>query len=150
MTVRQQLTLGSALAGLLIACTPNPSAQPAQEQPSSSAEATSHNTPKSSASSSIIDGETYQVLLPQAPNELLKVEPKVGYKVNKDFPHRVTLKGPSESVVNGSHTESLLTFSVQEGAACPEKQCKAVADFSICNDQMCKLYRGVELSWSAP
>lgn len=104
------------------------------------------DTQTKSSSSSIMDGETYQILLPQKKGEAIKIQPKVGYKVNKDFPHRLTLLDPKTEIL-GEHSESLLSFSLTEGS-CKER-CKGSADFSICNDQMCKLYRDIHVSWSA-
>ena len=148
MNLRSKMRVGLCVSALLVACTPKPSAQPSAQE--ASAEPTTTASSSSVVTGAIVDGETYQVLLPQKAGEPLKVQPKIGYKVNKDFPHRFVLKGSSNLEVKGEHTEALLSFSLTGEPSCPDKQCKGSADFSICNDQMCKLYRGIDLAWSAP
>jgi len=148
MNLRSKISTGLCVSALLMACTQKPSAQPAEKAGSSTSAVKASNSPVTTGA--LVDGETYQVLLPQRAGEPLKVQPKIGYKVNKDFPHRFVLKGTSDLEVKGEHTEALLSFSFTGESSCPDKQCKGTADFSICNDQMCKLYRGVDIAWSAP
>ena len=142
MTIKPLSLLLVSLAALLSACTKDskPTTTPAEStqeaQPSTSAPA---------AQGAVLDGETYELFYPTAKGAPIKVSPKPGFKVNQDFPHRLKVK---ESEVTGAIGDKELTFAL-EGQRC-EGTCEASADFSICNDQMCKLYRDVKLSWSAP
>ena len=99
----------------------------------------------------VIDGETYQVFLPAAPGAAVRVLAKPGFKPNADYPHRLTIKGATNPEVSGEIggviSGEALTFAAAPAAGA---QVTASADFSICNDQMCKLYRDVQLSWVAP
>jgi hypothetical protein len=97
----------------------------------------------------VIDGETYQLITPQKKGEPLRVQAKAGYKVNDDFPHRLVVKSsPKEVSVTGVKSAGELSFATSS-LSCEGSSCEGSADFSICNDQMCKLYRDVAVSWSA-
>jgi PBP1b-binding outer membrane lipoprotein LpoB len=97
----------------------------------------------------VVDGETYQLITPQKQGEPLRVQAKAGYKVNDDFPHRLLIKSsPKDVSVEGVKSAGELRFATST-LSCEGDQCKGSADFSICNDQMCKLYRDVAVSWSA-
>jgi hypothetical protein len=100
----------------------------------------------------VIDGETYQVFLPTTPGAAVRVLAKPGFKPNADYPHRLTLKGPSPNPEVSGEIGGVISGEALTFAAAPASgaQVAASADFSICNDQMCKLYRAVELSWVAP
>ena len=92
----------------------------------------------------VLDGETYELFYPQQAGAAISVRPKPGFKVNKDFPHRLKLK---DAEVTGEIKPEQLEFAIASASASCEGTCEASADFSICNDQMCKLYRDVKLSW---
>ena len=143
------VTCSLLLGALTFACTPKPEAKVAQDSPAT--KQVSGERAQALVTGAVVDGETYQIMLPQAKGEALKVLPKVGYKVNKDFPHRLMLKSesPEGISVTGAHTEQELSFALTEGLTCASGRCEGSADFSICNDQMCKLYRGVSVAWGA-
>ncbi len=122
------------------------------QKPAHAAEGQSAAAPAASATpAGVIDGETYQVFPPAAAGAPLRVLAKPGFKPNADYPHRLVLKGAAEGAegaeVAGEIKGEALTFAAAPASGA---QVAATADFSICNDQMCKLYRGVELSWVAP
>ena len=143
MTMKPFSLLLVSLAALLSACTKDskPTATPAE----STQEAQASTSSAPAAQGAVLDGETYELFYPTAKGSPIKVSPKPGFKVNQDFPHRLKVK---EAEVTGALGDKELTFAL-EGQTC-EGTCEASADFSICNDQMCKLYRDVKLSWSAP
>ena len=90
------------------------------------------------------EGDTFIVHLPKASQKgqgSLKIESKLGYKVNENFPHRAEFKlSPSQTLTAQTKKEKhRLTFTTTEGDI--SKMGTSVAlSFSICNDQMCKLY----------
>ena len=91
------------------------------------------------------EGDTFIVHLPQAKEGVpssLKIESKLGYKVNENFPHRAEFKvGAAAKITAQTKKEKhRLTFTTAEGDI--SKLGTSVAlSFSICNDQMCKLYK---------
>ena len=90
------------------------------------------------------EGDTFVVHLPQAQKEgvsSLKIESKLGYKVNENFPHRAEFKiGSTKNItVQGKREKHRLTFTPTEGDISKIGTSVALS-FSICNDQMCKLY----------
>ena len=90
------------------------------------------------------EGDTFIVHLPKASQKgqgSLKIESKLGYKVNENFPHRAEFKlSASQTLTAQTKKEkNRLTFTTTEGDI--SKMGTSVAlSFSICNDQMCKLY----------
>ena len=113
-----------------------------------------------SANSKVIDGDTYQVILPASEVKGLQVEqviriiPKPGYKANKDFPHRLKITSSpkvqaTQEEVKGEMKETTLQYAVSLNLSSGEHAVQGVADFSICNENMCKLYRGEALQWAA-
>ena len=159
------LTLSSfALGG----CSPktqssSPSKSSTSQSSVSQKKTSSTSTPSktSSPSSKLIqDGETYQVYYPQAAlsspsgQHVVKVIPKPGYKVNQDFPHRMVINPTAklkfeQTSLTGSFTKKELAYTVKLQGEKGTHTVNAVADFSICNDAMCKLYRGTKLAWTA-
>ena len=109
-----------------------------------SAETAKAPTQQAKGVQGVLDGETYELFYPQQEGAPISVRPKPGFKVNKDFPHRLKLKGAE---VTGEIKPEQLEFAIASATASCEGSCEGSADFSICNDQMCKLYRDVKLSW---
>ena len=124
------------------------------------AQSTSAPPASSLDSSRVIDGDTYQIILPDSDLTSLEVEqvirviPKPGYKANKDFPHRLKVTSSPEVQVaqdefKGELKETALQYAVSLKLSSGEHAIKGIADFSICNENMCKLYRGEALQWTA-
>ena len=120
------------------------------------------NTASSSTktSTSMFDGETYQIYYPtevlsdHKGQQTIKIIPKPGYKVNQDFPHRLQVN-PSTSIkvntdkIDGKITQKQLHYYVAIEGQNGKHDLKAKADFSICNENMCKLYRAEDFKWTA-
>ena len=106
-----------------------------------------------------MDGETYQIYYPSKPlnstqgQQTIKVIPKPGYKVNLDFPHRIKV-APSETLkiekpnLKGEITQKQLHYKVNVEGKNGKHSLQAKADFSICNESMCKLYRATPVEWT--
>ena len=119
------------LSGLLIsACTP---------KTHTSSEET--NQQQKSQRKAGADEDTYTVSLPKNGSEFM-IKPKLGFKINADFPHRAILKagGIVETAVT-DHTEKRLIFKMIAESKLPTAGVEAETSFSVCNDQMCKLYK---------
>ncbi len=89
-------------------------------------------------------------------NALLKVTPGAGFKMNKEFPVKLKLKPGTDwkvakeelKVADVKLNESALEFPLSLTPNVSGRvKLEALADFSVCNDQSCKLIRGLELSW---
>ena len=141
-----QLIVLLSFCCLMISC--KDKAQPASTAPVSP-----------SASSKVIDGDTYQVILPDSEvkglqvEQLIRIIPKPGYKANKDFPHRLKVTSSpkvqaTQEEVKGELKETTLQYAVSLKLSSGEHVIKGIADFSICNENMCKLYRGEALQWA--
>ena len=90
------------------------------------------------------EGDTFVVHLPESKNGAsvaLKIESKLGYKVNENFPHRAEFKvGSAQKITAQTKKEKhRLTFTTSESDI-SKIGTSVVLSFSICNDQMCKLY----------
>ena len=87
---------------------------------------------------------------------LIEIAPLPGYKMNKDFPSRLKL-APSEGVTvnkpvlnkgDADLSEAMLRFKVPfVASAAGTTDMSGTADFSVCNESSCKLYRGEQISW---
>ena len=86
----------------------------------------------------------------------ITVVPLDGYKMNKDFPSSLVVKAPENVKVKKDNlaagdaqlTDQSLTFPIDFAAAKPVVDFTATANFSVCNERTCKLYRGEELAWT--
>lgn len=152
---------------LLGGCSPTAPTPDAQNQvkgePTPSTKSTPDASQKAQKTSStpnkMVDGETYFIYYPTTPlssskgQQTIKVVPKPGYKVNLEFPHRIqvapssTLKVKSASVL-GKITKKQLHYQVDVEGQNGEHTLQAKADFSICNEEMCKLYRATPVKWT--
>lgn len=87
---------------------------------------------------------------------VIEVTPGPGYKVNLDFPAKLTFS-PPEGVTaekkafdkgDAELTEKALRFNVPfTAAAAGTISLSGTADFSVCNDNTCKLIRDEKLAW---
>ena len=87
----------------------------------------------------------------------IKIVPLDGYKMNKDFPNSLKLT-PHKSAEfkktdfapgDAQLSDQLLSFSVDFTANTAGKiDLTAIANFSVCNDRVCKLFRGEKLAWA--
>ena len=110
-------------------------------KPSHQSSSTKSDPGHVASDTSAIDADTYTVSLPTAKTPLT-VTPKPGYKINADFPHRAILSaGDLKETANVDHTEKRLIFNATKEGKFPTKGVKADLSFSVCNDQMCKLYK---------
>jgi multidrug efflux pump subunit AcrB len=137
---------------------------PAKSTPAKSIQvsSTKANTtqPTVKTPTTLVDGETYQIYYPTTPlttnqgQQTIKIIPKPGYKVNQEFPHRIqvspskTLKVKTESI-QGKITQKQLHYQISVEGKGGKHSLKAKADFSICNEEMCKLYRAEPVEWTA-
>ena len=157
-----------ALSHLGVACTPDPKSMDASSKAKSKSSSKVTSTPvtqaviaptgkipsaamlgtltsgKTSGAKLTREGDTFIVHLPQATegvSSALKIESKLGYKVNENFPHRAEFKvGPTQKITAQTKKEKhRLTFTTAEGDISKIGTSVALS-FSICNDQMCKLY----------
>ena len=87
---------------------------------------------------------------------LIEISPLPGYKMNKDFPSRlkvaphegVTLTKPVLGKADADLSEAMLRFKVPfVVSAAGSADMSGTADFSVCNESSCKLYRGEQISW---
>lgn len=120
-----------------LACTPKNTIS----QSENSTETTNQDTKMPTASVTNMDAETYSVNLPKS-GQVLTIIPKPGYKVNADFPHRAHyIASETKEVALTQHNEKELSFKASETTKLPQSGIKAETSFSICNDQMCKMYK---------
>ena len=128
------LTLSTTFS--LWACKPSEkSAEPATQIKTNSP------APQPNSGDSSVDADTYTVSLPTSETPLT-IKPKPGYKINADFPHRAILSaGATQATASVDHTEKRLIFKTAAKDALPKTGVKAELSFSVCNDQMCKLYK---------
>jgi len=137
-------SLAASLVLSLSACSKDKKPESASTQPDQTAHTAQPAQTSAQQAKGVLDGETYELFYPQQKGAAISVRPKPGFKVNKDFPHRLKIKGAE---VTGEIKPEQLEFAVASATASCEGTCEGSADFSICNDQMCKLYRDVKLSW---
>jgi hypothetical protein len=92
----------------------------------------------------------------QEATSIIEITPNAGYKMNIEFPVRVSLTKkdgikakPNYGLPDAELTEKVLRFKVPYTA---EKagtiEVEGLADFSVCNPQACKLVRGEQIAWS--
>ena len=148
---------------LLGGCSPQSSVPPTQKE---TQKETQKSTPTVSSQKStpqgstfMVDGETYQIYYPTKPlnanqgQQIIKVVPKPGYKVNQDFPHRMKVS-PSQtlkikaSTLKGEITQKQLHYTMNIEGENGKHALQGTADFSICNESMCKLYRATPVEWT--
>ncbi len=117
------------------ACSPKNTSEPAPAPPQTSKDKSSTETRQT------LDADTYTVSLPQSDTPLT-INPKPGYKINADFPHRAILTaGEITETALTDHNEKRLLFKLPKETKLPNVGIKADLSFSVCNDQMCKLYK---------
>ena len=88
-----------------------------------------------------VDDETYTVTLPKAGGSLV-ITAKDGYKINADFPHRAIFTAADiKEEAKTDRGDKKLKFAKASESKLPAQGVKAEASFSVCNDQMCKLYK---------
>ena len=86
----------------------------------------------------------------------ITVVPLDGYKMNKDFPSSLVVVAPEGVKVKKENlaandaqlTDQALTFPIDFAAPKPAVDFTATANFSVCNERTCKLYRGEKLAWT--
>lgn len=110
--------------------------------------------------SNVIEKDTFRIIYPTQENksgaikQSIKIIAKSGYKVNTDFPARIKIN-PAKKLkftaneLNGELKDKKLVYTVDFEAPLGTHQISATADFSICDDSSCQLYRGEKLSWAA-
>lgn len=87
------------------------------------------------------DDETYTVSLPTDGGPLL-IKAKAGYKINADFPHRAIFSyADIKEEAKTDRSDKKLSFTKASESKLPTQGVKAETSFSVCNDQMCKLYK---------
>lgn len=92
----------------------------------------------------------------KAATSIVEVTPAPGYKMNKDFPTRLKVE-PVEGVTLARSefekedielSEEALRFEIPfTPAAAGKLDLSAAADFSVCNENACKLIRDEKLAW---
>lgn len=92
----------------------------------------------------------------QPAQSVIEVTPTPGYKMNLEFPSRLKLDAPAGAALAKAElgrddveiTEQALRFTV---AYTPEQAGKldlaGAADFSVCNENACKLVRDEKVAW---
>ena len=93
----------------------------------------------------------------KASSTTVKIVPLDGYKMNKDFPNSLKLdankvaKFKKTDFASGDAqlSDQLLSFGVDFTASTAGKlDLTATANFSVCNERVCKLFRGEKLAWA--
>ena len=99
------------------------------------------NAQKETSTNKLTDGDTFTVALPKD-GTVFTIKPKPGYKINADFPHRAILSaGEVKETALTDHNEKRLVFNLIAESKLPATGIEAETSFSVCNDQMCKLYK---------
>ena len=89
----------------------------------------------------LTDDETYTVKLPKDGGSLV-ITAKAGYKINADFPHRAIFTAADiKEEAKTDRSDKKLSFAKVSESKLPTQGIQAEASFSVCNDQMCKLYK---------
>ena len=164
-----RLMVGLASISLLVACQQESQTEPktqvvkpAAAQPKTSPVVVpSTPAPKKTAASTALfgggsetgsasltrQGDTFMVRLPDAKKgagAVLKIDAKLGYKVNDSYPHHADFKVGNQVIeTQVEKTKHYLVFKPTKGATGIDiSQLGTSVDlsFSICNDNMCKLY----------
>mgnify|MGYP001270516155 CR=1 FL=1 len=95
----------------------------------------------------------------EASKTAVTVIPLDGYKMNKDFPNSLNLNPATDaqlaktkySPADARLTDQALTFGIDfTPAAVGSTQFSGTANFSVCNESTCKLFRGEKLAWTVP
>lgn len=135
-SIRTSLFIVFGLIICLSACKPSEQATSVTKDHAKVAQAQSANP-----IGKTLDADTYTVSLPTEGTPLT-ITPKSGYKINADFPHRAILSaGETTETASVDHNEKRLLFITDAKSALPNQGVKADLSFSVCNDQMCKLYK---------
>ncbi|MCA9559149.1 MAG: hypothetical protein KC583_11385 [Myxococcales bacterium] len=142
----------------LLACQKQPAAD--QGAPEGAKKAAAPAAPKA-APSAANDAYTVRIVPGEAKagapaQSVIEVTPGPGYKVNLEFPVKLTFT-PPEGVAaekksfgkgDAEITEKALRFNVPfTPAAVGTVSLSGTADFSVCNDNTCKLIRDEKLAW---
>lgn len=92
----------------------------------------------------------------QPAQSIIEVTPTPGYKMNLEFPSHLKLDPPTGAALTKAElgredaeiTEAALRFTI---AYTPEQagdlDLAGAADFSVCNENACKLIRGEKVAW---
>ena len=137
----------------LSGCKPDPSIP----QESKKQVATKALTVKAAPTGSVVDQDTFQLIYPNPKlkdnQQTIRVIAKQGYKVNENFPARLVVKSSekielSQSKIDGERIKKdELVYLVKMKAPSGKYKLSGTAEFSICNDMMCKLYKE-DLTWT--
>jgi hypothetical protein len=121
---------------------------------------TKSDVQSNTSTSNITEKDTFRIIYPAQKNksgtikQSVKIIAKSGYKVNTDFPARIKIN-PTKTLkftaneLNGELKDKKLVYTIDFEAPLGTHQISATADFSICDDSSCQLYRGEKLSWVA-
>ena len=128
---------------LSISCTPKTqtSTEESSVSPTTSTSTKESKVSKSASTKKVTDEDTFTVSLPKD-GTVFTIKPKPGYKINADFPHRAILSaGDVKETAQTDHNEKRLIFNMVAESKLPQTGVQAETSFSVCNDQMCKLYK---------
>ena len=92
----------------------------------------------------------------KAATSVIEITPTAGYKMNQDFPSRLRIdasqaaqlsktdfRGPDVQV-SDAKVRFDVNFTPKQAGSIPMS---GIADFSVCNESTCKLYRGERVVW---
>ncbi len=158
--------LASLALSIFAACSEKPAqAKDAEANPTPPAKAlpkAAKEVPKPSSNQAFADRPYKIRVVPgeaaegKAAMSVIEITPTAGYKMNQDFPSRLRIDVNQSAVVSKNDlrgpdvkvSEEKLRFDV---AFTPKKNgslpMSGVADFSVCNENTCKLYRGERVVW---
>jgi hypothetical protein len=87
----------------------------------------------------------------------INIVPLDGYKINKDFPNSLKIDTTANAEIKKTDftaqdaklSEQLLSFGVDFTAkATGNLALSGAVNFSVCNERVCKLFRGEKLAWA--
>lgn len=120
------------------------------------AEAKPADTPAPAAKNYVVKITPGDAQAGQPAKSVIEVTPTAGYKMNLDFPSRLALDTPTGATLGKTElgqgdveiTEAALRFTVDYT---PDEAGKldlaGAADFSVCNENACKLVRDEKVAW---
>ena len=92
----------------------------------------------------------------RAAKTVVKITPLDGYKMNKDFPNSLKVDTPANMVIpktdysmsDATFSEQLLSYGIGfTPKSAGDVAMTGTANFSVCNERTCKLFRGEKLAW---
>lgn len=158
------LLVAAALGGLIVGGCQKPAEKAPEAEPTAEAPPASPAPAEPAAAEPApATAQTYAIKITPGDAEagkpatsVIEVTPMPGYKMNKDFPTRLAVS-PSEGVTLAKSdfekddvelSEEVLRFEVPFTAAAAGKlDLAGSADFSVCNENACKLIRDEKLAW---